>query len=103
MTILHTRNCIFFFFLIILTSGACYPCLTFKTATCTRTLPAGTDGCSCAHVSNGVEGPVVDDLGIVLLLGPFITINDQVHVREVYVQGVVMPLVVANLKSLMDN
>ena len=60
-------------------------------------MPTSADRGPRAHVSDRMEWPVVDDLRVVFLLGPLVTVDDQVNVGEVDVQSVVMPLVVADL------
>ena len=63
------------------------------------TLPASSDGDLGGDVRGRMQRPVVDDLRVVALLDPLVPVHDQLHLREVDADGVVMPLVVANLFS----
>ena len=63
------------------------------------TLPASSDGDLGGDVRGRMQRPVVDDLRVVALLDPLVTVHDQLDLREVDADGVVMPLVVANLFS----
>lgn len=47
-----------------------------------------------------MQRPVVDNFGILLLAVEQLTVDEQLDVREVHVDGVVMPLVVTHLRDL---
>lgn len=47
-----------------------------------------------------MQRPIIDNLWILLLAVEQLTINKQLDVWEVHVDGVVMPLVVADLRDL---
>ena len=63
------------------------------------TLPASSDGDLGGDVRGRMQRPVVDDLRVVPLLDPLVAVHDQLHLREVDADGVVMPLVVTDLVS----
>ena len=63
------------------------------------TLPACPNADFARNVSSIMQRPIINDLGVVLLVGPLLAVDDQVDDGEVHVDGVVMPLVVTNLRQ----
>ena len=68
-------------------------------ARCFLTLPASADGDLGGDVGCRVKRPVVNDLRIVSLVNPLVTVHGQLDFGEVDVDCVVMPLVVTDLVS----
>ena len=64
------------------------------------TLPTGSDGEGCVEAVAVVERPVVDDLGVVLGDGEGPAVDVELGVGELDRDGVVVPLVVADLGQL---
>ena len=61
-------------------------------------MPTCTDADLGGDVSSRMKWPIVNDFRIVTLLDPLVAVDHQLHLGEVDVDGVVMPLVVADLE-----
>lgn len=65
-----------------------------------RALPARADDEGRVDALGRVQRPVVDDFGILLVGSPLLAVDVEAHVREVNLESVVMPFVVAYLTQL---